>query len=241
MNADIWGEAPNDLARQHKVVVYDRRGYSRSIAHPVKNYHTHGEDAAALLSGLDLAPATVVGWSAGGIVALDLAINHPELVSSMVLYEPPLHAKKHPDFGMIRTLIKVTVQRHTQGAQRAAQTFLRYALSARTGESAWDQWPESWRQIMSNNASSTLAELDAGTGEELTEAQITAIHCPITCLWGDQSQPLLRNATKRLLRLLPQALSIEVAGGAHGLHVSHRSKFVQAVEQAVTDGTRVRV
>jgi pimeloyl-ACP methyl ester carboxylesterase len=94
---------------------------------------------------------------------------------------------------------------------------------------------------MSNNASSTLAELDAGTGEELAEAQITAIHCPITCLWGELSQPFLRNATKRLLKLLPQALSVEVAGGAHGLHVSHRSKFVQAVEQAVTSGTGVRV
>ncbi len=95
--------------------------------------------------------------------------------------------------------------------------------------------------MMSSNASSTLAELDAGTGEEITEAQITATHCPITCLWGKLSQPFLRNAIKRLLKLLPQALSVEVAGGAHGLHVSHRSKFVQTVEQAVLDGTRVRV
>ena len=39
---------------------------------------------------------TVVGWSSGGIVALDLAAHHSDLVAGLVLLEFPLHAKKRP-------------------------------------------------------------------------------------------------------------------------------------------------
>src|SRR5690349_15358034 len=88
MNSDFWGPALLELAKQHCVLAYDRRGYSRSFAAPRRDYHTDAEDAAALLQGLGRAPATVVGWSAGGIVALDLAIHHPDLVNGLVLYEP---------------------------------------------------------------------------------------------------------------------------------------------------------
>ncbi len=237
MSSDIWGEAPNDLAASHRVVVYDRRGHAKSAAPPAKEYHTHAEDAAALLNSLGLAPATIVGWSAGGIIALDLAINHPSLASSLVLYEPPLHAKKRPDLGLVKTLIKVMLQRR-RDPQRAAETFLRYALSTRTGGSAWDRWPTTWQEIMRQNASATLADLDAGTEEELTKAQISAIQCPITCIWGTLSQPFLMNATRRLLQLLPQAHAVEIPGGAHGLHVDYRAEFVSSVREAIRGGAR---
>jgi pimeloyl-ACP methyl ester carboxylesterase len=238
MSSTIWGEAPGDLATQHKVVLYDRRGHSDSSGRPTGNYHTDAEDAATLLNGLKLARATIVGWSAGGIIALDLAINHPELVSSLVIYEPPLHAKKHPDLGLVKTLIKVTLQRR-RDPERAAETFLRYALGARTGGSAWDRWPESWQQLMRDNAAATLADLAAGTGEHLTRATISAIQCPVTCLWGSMSQPFLTNATLRLLRLLPQAHPIEITHGSHGLHVDHREEFVAAVSRSIAGSTRI--
>jgi pimeloyl-ACP methyl ester carboxylesterase len=232
MSSTIWGDAPGDLAAQHRVVLYDRRGHSNSSGPPTQNYHLDAEDAAALLNGLGLAPATIVGWSAGGIIALDLAINHPELVSSLVIYEPPLHAKKHPDLGLARTLIKVMLQRR-RDPQRAAETFLRYALGARTGDTAWDRWPESWQQIMRDNSTATMADLAAGTGEELTKGAISAIQCPVTCIWGSLSQPLLVNATHRLLRLLPNARPVEIALGSHGLHIDHRAEFVAAVESSI--------
>jgi pimeloyl-ACP methyl ester carboxylesterase len=240
MNSDFWGPALAELSQQQRVLAYDRRGYSRSRAAPLRDYHTDAEDAAALLQGVALAPATVVGWSAGGIVALDLAINHPQLVKGLVLYEPPLHAKRHPDPGLLKTLLQVTVQRHLQGAPQAAVTFLRYTLSCGTGTNAWDQWPTAWQQTIRENGPATMGELDAGTGEHLSERQIAALTCPITCLGGACSPPFLRHALERLAVMLPQARQVRVARAGHSLHLDHTAEFVQSIQQLVARSVTTR-
>jgi pimeloyl-ACP methyl ester carboxylesterase len=233
MNADMWGAVVPDLAVQHRVIAYDRQGHSRSPAPPIKEYHQHGEDAAALLSFLHTSSAMVIGWSAGGIVALDLALHHPHLVQSLVLIEPPLHAKNHPDVALVFTLLKVQLQRLVIGHRRAATTFLRYALSSTTGDSAFDRWPVAWQQAMGDNAAAVLAELDAGTGEELQPARLATITCPVTCLRGALSQPFLVKSTERLTQLLPQAAYDIVPNVAHGLPVDKRAEFVAIIERGM--------
>src|SRR5688572_28607903 len=85
VDADTWGPVFDDLAQDHRVIAYDRRGHSRSTGEPVADWSRHGDDAAALLRALDVERATVVGWSAGGLFALDLGLRHAEHVGSIVL------------------------------------------------------------------------------------------------------------------------------------------------------------
>jgi pimeloyl-ACP methyl ester carboxylesterase len=71
------------------VVTWDPRGTGRSSREgwPCDS-NTHAEDAAELLGRLRLAPAAIFGASAGGIVAVRLALRHPELVREVLVYEP---------------------------------------------------------------------------------------------------------------------------------------------------------
>jgi pimeloyl-ACP methyl ester carboxylesterase len=50
----------------------------------------HAAHCAALLDELDAGPATVVGHSSSSSIALQLAVDRPELVRGLVLGEPPL-------------------------------------------------------------------------------------------------------------------------------------------------------
>jgi len=206
-NADIWGETFDALAADHRVVAYDRRGFSRSVSPPVKDLHLHSEDAAALLTDMHAVPATVVGWSAGGIIALDLVVNHPELVSSLVLCEPPLHARKHPQLSFVKDFLKVQVYRWMKRDRQASETFLRFALAYVSGGTSFDRLPVTWRQAMLDNFAATLSEIDAGTGEYLSPVQISSISCPVTCLVGVLSLPFYRAATRRIMQLLPRRSS----------------------------------
>ena len=50
----------------------------------------HASHSAAVLEHLDAGPAHVVAHSSGCVIALQLALDRPELVRSLVLSEPPL-------------------------------------------------------------------------------------------------------------------------------------------------------
>jgi pimeloyl-ACP methyl ester carboxylesterase len=50
----------------------------------------HTAECAALLRRLDTGRARVPAHSSGCVFALQLALDHPELVSELVLVEPPL-------------------------------------------------------------------------------------------------------------------------------------------------------
>ena len=73
---------------------YDRPGYGASSPMPAGAVPTiagFADDAAAALDRLRTGPVGVVGWSAGGLVALALAARRPDLVRAVALVATPAH------------------------------------------------------------------------------------------------------------------------------------------------------
>jgi pimeloyl-ACP methyl ester carboxylesterase len=78
--------------RQITLISVDRPGYGES--EPVSGEEWASVDAAAddvaeVLQKMDAAPVGVVGWSAGGRVALALAAHRPDLVDRVVILATP--------------------------------------------------------------------------------------------------------------------------------------------------------
>jgi len=84
-SSDSWGRQTPVLAEQHRVVLIDRRGHGRTadVAGPI-TYEVMRDDTIACIEALDLAGAHLVGWSDGGIIALMVAIERPDLVGRIV-------------------------------------------------------------------------------------------------------------------------------------------------------------
>jgi pimeloyl-ACP methyl ester carboxylesterase len=86
-----WDRVVPGLAEAMEVVTYDRRGYGESRGPPsVHRVREDADDLAGLLEAINIFPAHVVAHSYGGAVALRLAIDHPQMVRSLALHEPPL-------------------------------------------------------------------------------------------------------------------------------------------------------
>ena len=236
-DADVWGDAFDLLADGHRVIAYDRRGFTRSKQEPVADVGVHADDAAELLAKLGAAPATVVAWSSGGIVALDLAIRRPDSVSALVLIEAPLHLKRAPGFRLAVGLGKAQVLNVVKDDRAASEALLRWAFLHTSGGTYYDRLPPDMREAMLANGHANMTELKFGTGEGLTGSQISAIACPVTCLTGELSDRSLLRATRKIARLLPRAEVREIAGTGHTMHLERPAEFAAAVA-AIADSVR---
>jgi len=86
-----WAGQMAALAPRYRVIAYSRRYHwpnSSPGADADVRVEVQADDLAAIIKALGVAPAHIVGHSFGGAVALNLTLNHPELVRTLVLAEP---------------------------------------------------------------------------------------------------------------------------------------------------------
>lgn len=72
------------LSPYFQTIAPDLRGYGRSQVTEPFGMEQHLEDLSVLLTRLDQ-PCLLLGWSLGGILAMELALKYPEQIAGLVL------------------------------------------------------------------------------------------------------------------------------------------------------------
>lgn len=85
-NLNMWYHQVPVFSRNYRVVTYDVRGSGKSDS-PEGEYtiSLFAEDAYQLMKALKVSGAYFLGYSMGGRIALQLALEHPEMVKALVL------------------------------------------------------------------------------------------------------------------------------------------------------------
>lgn len=74
------------LAQKYQVLAFDNRGAGRTDKPDIPySIEIMADDTAKLLQALGIQAAHIIGISMGGRIALELALQHPELVKKLVL------------------------------------------------------------------------------------------------------------------------------------------------------------
>lgn len=84
----FWAELMAETPDEYRVVAPDLRGYGDSETKPVdatRGVRDFTEDLAALFDELGFETVALVGWSIGGGIAMQYAIDHPGTLTELVL------------------------------------------------------------------------------------------------------------------------------------------------------------
>lgn len=83
---EMWFRLLPPLTTRYRAIVFDNRGMGRSSV-PKGPYRISlmARDALAVMNDAGIAQAHVIGASMGGMIAQELALEHPERVHSLVL------------------------------------------------------------------------------------------------------------------------------------------------------------
>ena len=218
-----------ELAGDHLVVTYDRRGTSRSAA-PAGWTSTavaeQADDAAAVLAQVGVQDALVFGTSNGAAVALEVALRHPARVRRAVVHEIPLLSvlvDPAPVGAMLGALIGSAME--AGGPEAALAAFLRFAF----GDAVVDAWSPALRARLLANAGMVFSvELRAFQAYRPEPERLAACAVPVSVLVGvDEEAAFFHEAAG----WVAAALGTEVgrAPGGHGAHFSHPAALARTL------------
>jgi pimeloyl-ACP methyl ester carboxylesterase len=231
--ASTWGALPGDLAGAGRVIAYDRRGYSRSGGEVARSAAEHARDAAAILEALAAGPAVLAGTSAGATIALGLTVRRPDLVRAVVVHEAAWRALRHPDASGLGTLARMQWLAWRGRYPEAAETLLRWVYSYRDGGSAWDAFPELWRQTARDSGRSVVADLKSSMGSYPSAQDLATITVPVVCTYGLRSRGYMRAVMRSLAHAIPTASVHAIGGAAHAVAFDAPGNFAQVIAEVI--------
>jgi pimeloyl-ACP methyl ester carboxylesterase len=219
--------------------------YSRRYAWPNKqefdetvdySVRIHADDLYELIKDLDLKKVNIVAHSYGAFTALKMALDHPEVVNSLVLGEPPV----------------ISLAKNTEKSQASSESFsenhfiqakqdfragknedaLEHFLKGILGDDfQLSQVPPEVKQGYMDNILEIWGILMREDFPSLDTVAIQSLDIPVLLLVGDISPTNLIEISEELHRLLPQSEMVLFE------NMNHRLYFEQpeAVDQAVME------
>lgn len=208
-----------------EVVAFDRAGYASRVDEAPPHPRVRG-DAGDLLARLADRPAVVVGHSYGGHVALAAAIERPDLIRAVAIYETPLAWMDWwpPDTSGGQA---VGVVRDGGSPADAAETFMRSIV----GDRVWERLPPSTKAARRAEGPALLADMhDIRAAAPYDPASVPV---PVVIGCGAESKGQHRLGTDAWRELLPRADVVIVDGAGHGAHLSHPDAFADLARSAM--------
>jgi pimeloyl-ACP methyl ester carboxylesterase len=211
-----WDEVSDLLSPDMDVVAYDRRGFGLTAYRPER--HDQVVDLLAVLDGLGLDEAVLVGNSRGGQIALDFTLTHPGRVAALVLVAPAVSGAPAADeIEPVEAAIWETLEAaEAAGALHALNLGeVRlwvdgpYAPEGRVGGPA--------RDLALDMNRIALHAADPGYEAEAPDAwsRLSEVHCPALIVVGDLDLAHIRARAEELASRIAGARLLVMEGAAH--------------------------
>ncbi len=207
-SSDYWGDQILPLvADGHRVIVIDSRGHGRSTqgARPL-GYELMELDVIAVMDALSLERADVVGWSDGAIIALIMAMKHPQRVDHVFAFAANMDLHGFNPSGALSPILPKVEAALAANYARLSET------------------PNDWPAFSKAVLAMQMRE------PNYTPAQLAAIRGPrVAIADGAHEEFILRQHTEYLARTIPGAKLIILPDVSHFAPIQDPAGFNAAM------------
>lgn len=204
-----WGRLLPHLPGDLRVVAPTLRGHGEADK-PAAGYRLAdaAADVVALLDALDLGSVLLAGTSSGGLVAQQVAVDHPRRVRGLLLVGSPRGLRDVPVPAWVHDATALTDPVPESFARSAVESFpVRRALPPdfveQMVEDARAVPAHVWREVM------------AGLVGAAPPTEVGPITAPTVALWGDRDEVLARDDQERLVGAVRGARLVVYGGTGH--------------------------
>ena len=237
-DASMFDRLAEDLARDHRVLIPDLRGHGRSAV-PKSPWRITdlADDFAVLLDELGVQRVTLLGFSMGGMAAVDFALRYGNRLDNLALVGTSAAAEELVRAAEIRTLarlIQVTGQPRllAREASRAA-----FSVGFRESNSALVARWESTVRAMSNPG--LIHALRAVAGRQSLLERLGEIQVPTVVVTGGADRVVKPRWSREMHRRLRRSRLITYPGVGHAVP-TERPTEVAALLRGLRAGTLPR-
>ncbi len=149
-------------------------------------------------------------------------------------HEFPWRFSRHlPTGAQIAALGKIGLLAICGRPSDAAEALFRSAYTYRDGRSAWDAFPEEWRQVGRDNARAALADFRNSIGTYPSAAELATMKVPVVCSYGARSPDSMVRFVRSLASAIPTTTVREIEGAGHAAPFDATTNFVQLIAGSV--------
>jgi len=222
-----WDNQFEAFAKSYQVIRYDVRGIGKS-AHPTKPF-SHSQDLFELLKFLKIQKAHVIGLSFSGAMALDFALDHPEMVDRLVLIASgsSTDAKSKANLDALASLAALAKK---DGLSKTAQLIADLPWFISPDNS--DGREKVKQNLLDNNqifdSDFALVRLWQPTTPPASE-RLREIRMPVLIVEAEKDLPAYREITAKLKLGIAGSKQVVIPGAAHLIHLDKPAELNQVI------------
>jgi pimeloyl-[acyl-carrier protein] methyl ester esterase len=233
LNVRVWDGLMEELRDRFRIIAVDLPGHGRSTWGA--GLGTPAEQAWLIHSTLASVSNrySLLGWSLGGQIALDLAAAMPGQIDKLVLVAATPRFAQSPDwpYGMRPAAITKLATQLRQDYRQTVSDFLELQVRGSIqGSSVLDQL----RHALFVHGQAHPAALEAGLNILSTSdlrPTLSHVRVPTLVIGGQNDRITAPAASRALAEALPDARYVEMHRAAHAPFLSHRKEFAALVDQ----------
>ncbi|HEV2678667.1 MAG TPA: alpha/beta hydrolase [Aliidongia sp.] len=232
-DAREWEHQLRAFSRDYRCIAFNARGYPPSDvpADAVRyGWESSRDDLLAMLNGLKIDKAHLVGLSMGAYTALAFGMRHPDRVSAIVAAACGSGSPPSLRANFIRDA-KNTAQAFLELGSAALAEVIGHSPTRiqlkRKDPRAWAEFMSHLREHSAEGSSHTMARYQAGRPSLWSfEAELRRLRLPVLVAVGDEDEPCVE-ASLYLKRHLPNAGLWMAPNTGHAINLEEPAAFNQ--------------